>query len=37
MRNDMIGMTNEIFTSFNEIYLYSTEYQHTFFGLEFEE
>jgi hypothetical protein len=33
----MLAMINEIFISFNEIYLYSTEYQQTFFGLDFQE
>jgi len=26
-----------MFVSFNEIYLYSTEYQETYFGLDFED
>lgn len=37
IRIELSAMVNEVFTSFNEIYLYSTEYQQTYFGLDFEE
>lgn len=31
------SIINEIFESYNEIFIYSSEYQHTYFGAEFVE